>query len=139
MNTFESRAAKIGRQGSFHRRFRLVCGSVFAIVVLASFTSVGYASSGANAQQGAAGLHNTVVQKTSAQGQYRSTGPVRPHVKATKVSKPATIAAVTPAAKPVATSGTLPFTGISLVGTLALGGALVGVGIALRRRGESRD
>lgn len=116
------------------RRTRLAFASGFTVIMvgaLASFGGVGYASSGAAVVKSV-----VVTKKTSAQGQYDQERAVQPApvVKGVAVTK-------TTKAKPkptVASSGTLPFTGLSLIGTIALGGALVGVGIAIRRR-ESRD
>ena len=116
------------------RRSRLAFASGFTVIMvgaLASFGGVGYASSGAAAVKSV-----VVTKKTSAQGQYDQERAVQPApvVKGVAVTK-------TTKAKPkptVSSSGTLPFTGLSLIGTIALGGALVGVGIAIRRR-ESRD
>ncbi len=66
---------------------------------------------------------------TSAADQYEST----------KAVKPATVvkAAVATSSTPKATttsSGDLPFTGLSLVSIVVIGGALVAVGFVLRRR-----
>ena len=118
------------------RRSRLAFASGFTIIMvgaLASFGGVGYASSGAAAVKSV-----VVTKKTSAQGQYDQERAVQPApvVKGVAVTK---TTKAKPKPKPtVSSSGTLPFTGLSLIGTIALGGALVGVGIAIRRR-ESRD
>ena len=135
-----SLTSELGVPRRAHGRSRLVFGSAFAVIVVgavASFGGVGYAASGAD--QAAAAAKNAVTHSTSAQGQYRAKKPVQPApvVKAASVTTKATPAPTVtqPAA---ASSDTLPFTGLSLIGTLALGGALVGIGIAIRRR-ESRD
>jgi hypothetical protein len=121
MHTFSSRQRRSGL-------FALV-----ALVSLAMSAGVGYASTGTHT--GSTAATHVVIKQTSAQGQYGSTGPVKPapvkNVKDAVYKPPA-------AAKPVVTAETLPFTGISLVGFVVLGAALVGVGIAIFRRGESR-
>ena len=79
--------------------------------------------------------------QTSADDQYGAAGVVKPSEK--PKPKPvvlATSAVVTQqpvAAKP--TSGSLPFTGISLAGTVVIGLGLAGVGIMLRRRGKLQE
>ena len=114
------------------RRSRLAFASGFTVIMvgaLASFGGVGYASSGAAAVKSV-----VVTKKTSAQGQYDQERAVQP----APVVKGVAVTKTTKAKPTVSSSGTLPFTGLSLIGTIALGGALVGVGIAIRRR-ESRD
>jgi len=77
--------------------------------------------------------------QTSADDQYGAAGVVKPSEKPKPVVL-ATSAVVTQqpvAAKP--TSGSLPFTGISLAGTVVIGLGLVGVGIMLRRRGKLQE
>jgi cobalamin biosynthesis Mg chelatase CobN len=136
-----SLARELGPSQPAHRRSRLAFVSAFTVIVIgavASFGGVGYA-----ANQAATAAKNAVTHKTSAQGQYKAKKPVQPApvVKGAAVAQTASsTAATTPAASATASSSsdTLPVTGLSLIGTLALGGAMVGVGIALRRR-ESRD
>jgi hypothetical protein len=118
-----------------HRRSRLVFVSALAVFVLgagASFGGVGYAAS--NATAAATAVKNAV--KSSATDQYGEQQPVQPpaagDVKGEVASESATPLQAT------ASSGTLPFTGLSLLGTAALGIALLIAGIALRRR-ESRE
>jgi hypothetical protein len=120
----------MGILGSRYQRRGLVL--VVALVSLA-LSGVGYASSGAQTQSTSSTA--TVAKQTSEHAQYGNKGPVKP---ATDV-KGASYKPPTTAAKSVAASGALPFTGISLVGFLALGAGLVGVGIAVFRRGESRE
>jgi hypothetical protein len=111
-----------GREG--RARFSRVFMTALAVVVVGALASsgVGYAASGAS-QAGTA-------PKTSAQGQYDSAKAVQPvtQVKGVKVTSKSA------APKPVATSSTLPFTGVSLLGIVVLGCATVAVGFALRRR-----
>jgi len=118
---------------SRHRR-----SGLFLVVALVSFVlsaGVGYASP--SAQKGSIASTHAVIKQTSAQGQYSNAGPITPPSIKVKgaVSTPPPKAAATP----TVTAETLPFTGISLVGFVALGAALVGVGIAVFRRGESRE
>ena len=130
-----SLAHELGVSRPAHRSSRLVFASAFAVIVLgalASFGGAGYAASGAN--QAAAAVKSAIVQKTSAGDEYGDKAAVQP----APVVKGVAVTQTKSATKPVTSSGTLPFTGLSLIGTLALGGALVGVGIALRRR-ESRE
>ncbi len=109
--------------------------SVLAFVILGALASGGVGNAATDVGNGAS-TTNAVMQKTSAAGQYGKEDAVRPPV-VNRVGPTKTTVSVA-VKKPVATSGTLPFTGLSLISTLALGGALVGIGIALRRR-DSRE
>jgi hypothetical protein len=133
-----SLADELGASHPAHRSSRLAFAGAVAVITvgaLASFGGVSYAAS--SATNAATAVKNAVTHKTSAQGQYDSEAPVQPAsaVKSKVVKLKAKPATATAAIK---SSGTLPFTGFSLIGTLALGGALVGIGIMLRRR-ESRE
>jgi hypothetical protein len=106
---------------------RVFLAALVVVVVGALASSgVGYAASG--------GSQGGTAPKTSAQGQYDSAKAVQPvtQVKGVKVTS-------TSAPKPVATSGTLPFTGVSLLGIVVLGCATVAVGFALRRRQSGEE
>jgi hypothetical protein len=116
--------------------------TVFMLGFFASFGGLGYAAS--NAQSAAKSVtrivttvktQKLVVQKRSAaQDQYGHqtyTPPVAKPIK--RVIKVAGIST----SKPAASSGELPFTGLGLGITAALGLMLLGVGALLRRR-ESR-
>jgi hypothetical protein len=112
---------------AIHRRSRRAFASALAVFVLgagASFGGVGYAASGAS--DAATAVKNAV--KSSATDQYGEQPAVQPPADKGDVGGVVTSSQ----------SGTLPFTGLSLLGTAALGFALVGAGIALRRR-ESRN
>ena len=110
--------------------------STFILGTFASFGGVGYAASGAK------GTYHTVkqvavkhalivsVHKSSASDQY---GPKpKPHKKHAVGGVAGERGAVGVAG--VRTSGTLPFTGLSLVATLVLSLALIATGLTLRRR-----
>ena len=75
---------------------------------------------------------------TSASDQYELGKPITPVVvtKGEVASKPNTKAKTTVTSTPTATSENLPFTGMSLVSVVVIGGALVGVGFVLRRRNQ---
>lgn len=115
--------------------------SIFILGTFASFGGVGYAASGAegtyHAVKQVAVKHTLIVSvhKSSASDQY-SPKP-KPHKKPKLHKKPAVGVAGEQNAVGVAgvqTSGTLPFTGLSLVATLALSLVLIVTGLALRRR-----
>lgn len=115
---------------------RLAFASAVAVLILGTFASLGGLS---YARPGAVGTYQAVkqivvahklkvtVHTTSAKGQY----PHPPHKK--PVFTPPKVHHTTGGVA-AQSSGTLPFTGISLLGTLALSLALIGVGIMLRRR-----
>jgi hypothetical protein len=110
------------------RRSRTAFASAIAVLVLgtfASFGGVGYAAEGA---ANAAHAAKQVVTKTSASDEYGVTKAVKP-----AELKPPTVA-VAGVSTQAPTKRTLPFTGLSLVGTVGLGVALFVVGFALRRR-----
>jgi hypothetical protein len=115
--------------------------STFILGTFASFGGVGYAASGAkgtyHAVKQVAVKHTLIVSvhKSSARDQYA------PKPKPHKKPKPKKHAAGGVAGERgavgvagVRTSGTLPFTGLSLAATLALSLALIVTGLALRRR-----
>ena len=85
---------------------RGVLASLLVVLVFVVFASVAVAGSG-----------------TSASDQYD-------HAKAIKPAATDPTSAATP------TKGHLPFTGLSLLSVVVVGGTLVGVGVALRRRNE---
>jgi hypothetical protein len=95
-------------------RFLLVL-ALLVVIVCGSFGGVAYAATGAGA-------------RTSADDQYGNEGAVTPKVKSSSAAQ----------SQARGQGGTLPFTGLSLAGTAVLGLALVGAGVALRRR-ERRD
>ena len=109
------------------RRSRVAFASALTVIVvgsLASFGGIGYAAE--NVSSAATAAKNAVAKTTSAEDQYGET-------KAVTSSTPSNTQVAGATAEAPAQS-TLPFTGLSLVGTLVIGAALVGVGIALRRR-----
>lgn len=111
--------------------------SVFVLGTFASFGGLSYAASGAtqtyDSVKKVVVTHkvNVSVRRSSAGDQYKP--PPAPH----KV-KPATVTTrkppVSAAGIAPASTGTLPFTGLSLLGTLLMSLSLIGGGIALRRR-----
>jgi hypothetical protein len=96
-------------------RLRLVTASLLAVALLGLL--------GASAAVAASG--------TSASDQYHHAKAVKPAVVKSAVTSVQSTAA-TPA------KGDLPFTGMSLLSAVVVGGALVGLGVALRRR-NGRD
>lgn len=129
------------RQPTGESRWPRVCyASAVAVMVLGTFASFGgisYAASSSGrvahtVQKVATGKH--IVHSSSASSdQYNQTPTVKPQVQVKAVHasvKPSTKVAVGPAK----TTGTLPFTGFSLVGTLLLGLALIAAGTVLRVR-----
>jgi hypothetical protein len=110
------------------RRSRTAFASGIAVIVLgafASFGGVGYAAEGA---ANAADAAKKAVTKTSASDQYGTTTPVKP----AEPSNPVVVVAGASTTAPA--KSTLPFTGLSLVGTVGIGLALFAIGLALRRR-----
>jgi hypothetical protein len=114
------------------RRSRTAFASAVAVFVLgfAMFGGVGYAAEGA---QNVAGAAKKAVTKTSASDQYATSEPVQPAV----TTEPQTVAVA--GATEQAPKSTLPFTGLSLLGTVGIGIALIAVGFTLRRRERESD
>jgi hypothetical protein len=114
------------------RRSRTAFASAVAVIVLgfAMFGGVGYAAEGA---QNVAGAAKKAVTKTSASDQYATSDPVQPAV----TTEPQTVAVA--GATEQAPKSTLPFTGLSLLGTVGIGIALIAVGFTLRRRERESD
>lgn len=113
-------------RGGRYRRGAVV---TLAFVCVASFTGVGHAASGTATSSGA--------KHTSAQAQYGNGGPVKPAMGVKGAVATGTSSASN--APPTVAEGALPFTGMSLFGIAGLGAALVGVGVAVFRRGGSRS
>ena len=116
------------------RRSRTAFASAVAVFVLAfaMFGGVGYAAEGAQNVAGAAQKAVTKT-KTSASDQYANSNPVQP----AETTEPQTVQVA--GATEQAPKSTLPFTGLSLLGTVGIGLALVAVGFALRRRERESD
>jgi hypothetical protein len=114
------------------RRSRTAFASAVAVIVLgfAMFGGVGYAAEGA---QNVAGAAKKAVTKTSASDQYATSDPVQPAV----TTEPQAVAVA--GATEQAPKSTLPFTGLSLLGTVGIGIALIAVGFTLRRRERESD
>ena|SRR5512132_2653969 len=114
--------------------------TTFILGTFASFGGMGYAASGAgstyHALKQVAVKHTLIVSvhKSSASDQYAPKP--KPHKKHKKHPTVAAGVAGQQAAlnKGVNSSGTLPFTGLSLLATLLVSLALIASGIALRRR-----
>lgn len=108
--------------------------SVFVLGTFASFGGLSYAASGATqtyqSVKKVVVTHKVTVRHSSASDQY---GPKPSKVTPSKPAKPKPHGAVAAAVSP-AQSGTLPFTGLSLLGTFVVSLALIGLGVALRRR-----
>jgi len=114
--------------------------SVFVLGSFASFGGLGYAAPGVGGTVAAVkqvvALHplKVTVHKSSAMSQYPP-APTKPKntFKPPAPPKPKAAAATTPPTT-AASGQTLPFTGISLLGTLVASLILVSVGLVLRRR-----
>jgi hypothetical protein len=127
-----------GRRPTARAWSRLAFASAVSVFILGTFASFGgmsYAASGASETYAA--VHQVVVKHkldlsvrtSSAAGQYPKSPTAKPaavHVKKTPQSGVKGVQAVS--------SGTLPFTGVSLLGTFVVSLALIGGGILLRRR-----
>ena len=108
-----------GKQDRVRHRSALAFG-VSVFVVAALFAAFATVSSASGTKPTSAGAQYVVVKSA-----------------VVKQTTPKVKVATTSTA-PVQSSGTLPFTGISLAGTAVLGIGLVGLGIMLRRR-QPRD
>jgi hypothetical protein len=110
--------------------------ATFVLGTFASFGGLSYAAPGANAtvaavKQIVAGHPLKVtVHKSSAMSQYPP--PPQPQNTFIPPKHHHVLAQTTPA--PVSAGQTLPFTGMSLLGTLLVSLSLVGLGLVLRRR-----
>ena len=115
--------------------------SVFILGTFASFGGLGYAASGAShgyraVKQVASGNVHLTVHKSSAGDEY---GPTKkPKATVHKTNQAVGVAGVQTLKGSVKTSGSLPFTGLSLVGTLLLSLLLIASGVLLRRRESSQ-
>jgi hypothetical protein len=116
---------------------RIAFASAVSVLILGSFASFGgvsYAASGAsgtyNAVKQVVVVHKlkVTVHRSSAQGVYS-----KPKPSAFTPPKTHTSPTVQPAVK-VQGQQTLPFTGLSLLGTFLVSLALIGTGLVLRRR-----
>ena len=115
--------------------------STFILGTFASFGGLSYAASGANgtyhAVKQVAVKHTLIVSvhKSSASDQYApKPKPHKNHVAGGVAGERGAVGVAG-----VRTSGTLPFTGLSLAATLALSLALIVMGLALRRRERRSD
>ncbi len=111
--------------------------SVFILGTFASFGGLGYAASGAASayhatKQVTAGHFFVSVHKSSAASQYAPKPKHKRHQRHVTGGLAGVQAGVTK------TSGSLPFTGLSLLATLLVSLALIGLGIALQR-GEAKN
>jgi len=110
--------------------------SVFILGTFASFGGLSYAASGASGTYGA--VKQVVVKHkltvsiptSSAEAQY----PHKPKPPSAGPFKPPAAPHQQPTGTVAAQSSTLPFTGFSLLATFLVSLALIGAGIALRRR-----
>lgn len=108
--------------------------SVFILGTFASFGGLSYAASGAtgtyDAVQQVVVKHKLTVSvhTSSAAGQYPHSPVKKPAAVAPKKPRHAVLAAHTVSGQ------TLPFTGISLLGTFVVSFVLIGAGVAMRRR-----
>jgi hypothetical protein len=139
----ESLSARVAARSTRrrHTRSRLAFAGAVSVFILGTFASFGglsYAASGADGAYHAVKavptghLHFT-VRKSSATAQYAPTP--KTHKKVTAAPKQTSgTAGVQASLGATKTSGTLPFTGLSLVATAILSLVLIGVGLLLRRR-----
>ena len=106
--------------------------AVFMLGTFASFGGLSYAASGATGtlhavKQVASGKLLVSTHKSSASDEYGKTPPAKQAPASGNAGVQASLGAVK-------SSGTLPFTGLSLAATLLLSLAMIASGIALRRR-----
>ena len=106
------------------------------VVALASFGGIGYASSSAShAKKQPTAKHITVVTHSAASAQYKPFKPPKP-ASAGVLAPPKTPAPAQAAAAP--TQAQLPFTGLALWIPLAIGLAMIAVGLTVRTRARRR-
>lgn len=114
--------------------------AVFCLGTFASFGGLSYAASGAaqtydTVKHAVAKQKLTVsVHRSSAADEYKTT-PTKPAVTPKHHHHQGAVAA----AVATPSSGTLPFTGFSLLGTVLVSAGLIGAGAALRRRERRTD
>ena len=133
----EGIAASVSARPTPRRYSRVAFGlalATFMAGLFATFGGVGYAASGVTDTVRAVktAVHVTSPKRTletSATAQY---GHSQVAAAIAKVSKPAKKPA--PAVKTVVKSSNLPFTGLSLLPTVLVALALIGLGVLLRRR-----
>ena len=132
----EGIAARVSARPTPRRYSRVAFGlalATFMAGLFATFGGVGYAASGVTDTVKAVKTvvhvtsHKQTVQ-SSAKAQY---GHSQVAAAIAKVQKPKTPA---PAVKSTVKSGQLPFTGLSLLPTVLVALALIGLGVLLRRR-----
>ena len=132
----EGIAARVSARPTPRRYSRVAFGlalATFMAGLFATFGGVGYAASGVTDTVKAVktAVHVTSHKQTvqsSAKAQY---GHSQVAAAIAKVQKPKTPA---PAVKSTVKSGQLPFTGLSLLPTVLVALALIGLGVLLRRR-----
>jgi hypothetical protein len=119
-------------------RSRMSFAAGVAVLVLGTFASFGGVAVAANGAASAAKAAKAAV--TAADDQYGEEVEVEVPVETTPAvteTAPTVEVKSSTAKSSPPSKGTLPFTGLSLAGTVVLGGALLTLGFALRRR-ESR-
>jgi hypothetical protein len=129
-------AARISARPTPRRYSRVAFGlalATFMAGLFATFGGVGYAASGVTDTVRAVktAVHVTAKPRavqSSAKAQYGHSQVAAAIAKVQKPNKPA------PAVKTVVKSSQLPFTGLSLLPTVLVALALIGVGVLLRRR-----
>jgi hypothetical protein len=125
-----------------NRGSRLAFGAavtVFMVGTFASFGGLGYAAT-TNAEKAAAPAKTTATQSAAA-AQYdeEDVPSVVGQSTLTPPKSPPTVVVAGQSAGATPASGTLPFTGLGLGATAALGSMLLALGIVLRRRETSRE
>jgi hypothetical protein len=118
-------------------------GGLITLMVgmFASFGGLGYAASGAdNAYKAVTKLatsHHVTVHHSAARAQYPGNPPKTTVVAAAHEPQTASGVAAESAVAAAAQSGSLPFTGFSLLATVLISAALIASGLLLRRRERS--
>lgn len=115
--------------------------AVFMLGTFASFGGLSYAASGAQTASDVvkrvvapAKVEKKQAKRSAAAAQYGEAQVPQPEPQATNDPTPEPVVQVAGATTPPVQSDTLPFTGLGLGGTAALGLALLALGAFLRRR-----
>ena len=133
--------ATSGAKRQANRGSRLAFGAavtVFMVGTFASFGGLGYAATNAEGKAAAPAKVEGSQSAAAAQYEEEDVPSVVEKSRLTPPTSPPTVAVAGQAAGPQPATGTLPFTGLGLGATAALGSLLLALGIMLRRR-EARE